>query len=783
MRILILSIVSLALVLLGNEHIGKLPALGRFFSPGHGFWQNGVHVPSGDIQLDIEGLTGEVQVILDDRLVPHIYANTLLDACRVQGYLHAKYRLWQMDLTQRATLGRLSEIFGKSLLDFDKRRRQIGLPYAADLAFEAVKKDRETLELLQAYADGVNAYIEQLKPSDYPIEFKLLGYEPEKVSPYNTVVIAISMAEVLCFRNEDIAMTNNLMWLGKEDFEHLFPLHNAKEDPVIPKSVDWDFSAIKSADSSKMVDHSIGAPDMNEHPKGLGSNNWAVAEGKSTYGTTMLANDPHLRLTLPSVWYENHISTPDVNVYGVSFPGAPGVIIGFNDSISWGITNVGLDVLDWYEIRWADEAKSQYWLDGKKKDVELRIETYKLKNGKTITDTVKWTYWGPVISKGKQDLAMHWILHDSTSSNTFKTFIELNKASNYSDFKKALQHFKAPAQNFLFASVEGDIAIHPQGRYPLRADGASRFVQDGSISRRLYQYVPSEHNPYAYNPPQEYLASANQRTTGTDYPYFYYGDFEQYRGRIINRYLREAKKLSIEDFMDFQNSNYSILAEELLPVLLSNIEVDKLSKNEKEFYDLLKEWDYSFDRDSRAASLFSNFVKQIQKNLWDEFGDKAGVRKPGTVTTTKILSAGIHPFIDKRDTRKVESAKELTTLSFKQLVDQFDRIEDIPLWHKQKNTTISHLAKIPAFSEHVKTGGFSEALNAQTQQTGPSWRMIVKMSKPIEAYGVYPGGQSGHPGSPHYTDMLDHWVQGKYYKLNNSRDLRSINKSYGITFK
>ncbi len=783
MRILLISILSALALYFGGTAQGKLPPLAKFFSPNEGFWQNEIRESTTDLSIDIPGLKSSVKVVMDKKLVPHIYAQNLQDAYRVQGYLHAKYRLFQMDLTHRATLGRLSEVFGKRLLDYDKSQRRIGLPQAAERGYAVLKQDTQSLVLLQAYADGVNSYIDQLKPRDYPIEFKLLSYKPQPVSPFNTIVITISMAQVLSSWNEDIPITNNYTHLGRELFNDLFPLYNPKQTPVIPREESWDFRPVIEQDTSYSPATTIEDLYKPPYPKGIGSNNWVVAPKKSKTGSALLANDPHLNLTLPSIWYENHISTPTTNVYGVVFPGAPGVIIGFNDSIGWGITNVGQDVIDWYKIHWVDSTKMQYWIDGKKKDVELKVEAYDLKKAGRVLDTIRWTVWGPVITKNDVDLAMNWVIHNDIKSSTFKTFLMLNSARNYKEYREALSNFEAPAQNIIFASTSGDIALYPQGKYPLRKGPASRFVQDGSTAHPLlHRFIPSEHNPHSVNPAQGYLASANQRTTDRSYPYFYLGGFDQYRGRIINRFLRSKERLDIDDFIRFQNSNYSIFAEELLPLMLDYIDPSDLNSKQRAFYATLKDWNYSFDKDSRAAVLFDELYPILQDELWDEFEAIPFGKKPGKVMTIEILQKDQHPFIDHLQTDRKESAKDIALQSFLKMVDHYDQVDDIPPWSEVKKTKIAHLARLPGFSEYTDTGGYDEALNAQTTKAGPSWRMILDMTRPIEAYGVYPGGQSGHPGSYYYTDMLDEWASGKYFKLHNSPRAEEIEKLYNIHF-
>ncbi len=359
-----------------------VPAFGKLLSPFEGFWQNGEALSSKPQDIIIPQLKSNVKVAYDDRLIPHIFADNISDAYYVQGYLHATNRLWQMDFITRAAGGRLSEVLGNRILrgtmttiDFDKLNRRRGIVASAEKTVKEWEKDAETWALVQSYCAGINSYISELKYKNFPIEYKIFGIAPEQWTPLRMALLAKYMAMDLALGQEDLGMTNAKTLFGG-DFDNLYPTYFKEQDPVVPKGTSWGGSAETAkptmSDSLKSMisfnDFEEARPDPSN-----GSNNWAVAGSKTKNKKPILCGDPHLGLRLPSIWYEIEISTPEMNVYGVSLPGLPSVIIGFNDHIAWTQTNVGHDVADWYSIKWKDNSRTEYLLDGNYKKADIRI--------------------------------------------------------------------------------------------------------------------------------------------------------------------------------------------------------------------------------------------------------------------------------------------------------------------------------------------------------------------------------------------------------------------------
>ena len=785
-KFIIALVFTVGLVYLMNNPINTgntpVPAVGKLFNPFSGFWQNAERV--GDYhseQLNFSQLSAPVKVVYDNRMVPHIFAQNNDDATFVQGYITAQHRLWQMDISTRATSGRLAEILGPNLIKRDKIQRRKGLVFAAYNALKAWKKNPVAQKNMEAYTAGVNAWIIQLTPKDYPIEFKLMDYTPEPWTELKTAIFVKSMAESLCSRENDLESTNALNVFGRETFDFLYPEYNPKQDPIIPTGTEWKFDPIQVETKAEEKPIMIGAIPNRPFEKPdpfWGSNNWAVAGSKTASGNPILCSDPHLMLNLPSIWYEMQIHLPKSNAYGVSLPGIPGIIIGFNEDIAWGQTNVGHDVMDWYKIKWANEKKDTYLLDGKEVEVEWRHEKIGVKGAADIIDTVKYTKWGPIVhddaENAYQDMALRWLAHDEPNPEESIMFFHLNQAKNYQDFSKALTSYVSPAQNFVFAAKNGDIAIKVNGRLPIKRKEQGRFVQDGSSSNNAWSgYIPMDQIPQMKNPARGFVASANQNSTAPDYPYYYNGGFEDYRGRILNRKLAAMNNITAKDMMKLQNDTYSLKAEEVLPLLLKQLDESNLADKESGMLKILKDWDYRYDKNKVAPILFDIWYSAFYKATWDEIyalDKKQAMLFPETWRTIALLHDDPNNiFFDDKNTAEVETAQAIARSSFNTMITKVEewtakgnKLE----WANYKKTKIGHLGQIPAFSSDlVLSGGSGNALNAIRRSSGPSWRMVVELGDKVTAHGIYPGGQSGNPGSPFYDNMIDDWANGKYNKL------------------
>ena len=778
----IFGLLTIALIVILNSSIVIPAPLGKLLAPQSGVWQNAEPVDADfSDELSFPQLKGNVNVYFDDRLVPHVFADKDDDAFFVQGYLHAKFRLWQMEFQTYAAAGRLSELIGEKARDYDRDKRRLGMVFAAENSLKEVEKDPATLAECNNYTAGVNAYIESLRESTLPIEYKLLGYKPEKWNNLKTALFLKFMSLDLAGAENDFENTNAKSVFSSADFDKIYPIIMDSLDPIVPKGTVFPAPGIElkipsTADSLYYSKKDSATIDEQKPDPDNGSNNWAVSGIKTKSGYPILCNDPHLGLNLPSLWYEMQISTPTFNVYGVSFPGAPAIIIGFNDSCAFGFTNAMRDVRDYYEIKFRDDSRKEYWFNYEWHKTTFRIEHIKTKGEPDFLDTVAYTNIGPVMydksfSGGRTTndkyYAVRWKAHDP--SNELKMFTLLDKAKNYDDYLEAIKYLHTPGQNCLFASKSGDIAIWDQGEFPAKWKRQGDFVMQGTDSSYLWQgMIPQEENPHMVDPERGFVSSANQLPADTSYPYYLGGSYPPYRGWEINKRLNEMSNITPQDMMKLQTDNYNVFAGMAVPVLLKNIDVAKLNGDERKYYDLLKAWDLRDEVQSKGATIFVLAWDSLENRVWkDEFmrSHDPLVFPHESTLLDNILKDSAFKFIDDINTPQVETLEDIVTSAFKNAAMALKNVEAEGMleWGKYKDTQVQHLGRIEAFSrEHLPIGGGGHSINATKSQHGPSWRMVVSLTPQTEAWGVYPGGQSGNPGSRFYDDFVDTWVKGDY---------------------
>ncbi len=800
LRFILSTVACLGLVWFLNSPVNTgtttLPPLGKFFSPSHGFWVNAEKDKYLNTALRLGDVEEHIEVVFDHRLVPHIFAMNDHDLYFAQGYITAMHRLWQLDISTRAAAGRLSEIMGEDGLIYDKRQRRRGMTYGAENTLASWQKDAESMQMLEAYSAGINAYISRLKPRNYPLEFKLMNYSPEPWSVYKSALFVKSMCVTLNSKDYDLEFSTLLEILGQEQFDFLYPEFNPNTDPVIPAGTKWEFDPLIAQTAGPPV---VPAPKGRGKRTGaeeeyfVGSNNWAVSGEKTASGNPILCNDPHLSLSLPSIWYEIHLNSPEQNCYGVSLPGMPCIVSGFNDEAAWGMTNVGQDVLDWYQIDWANDKKTKYYLDGEVMDVSYRYEKIVVANGETLIDTVVYTKWGPVMPEGSHEgLALRWISHDGGPFSDAMTFRALDKSKNVSEFLAAMDLYHTPAQNFVFADRGNNIAMRVGGSLPLRPEGQGRFVSDGSKSDNGWtRTIPPAHNPVTVNPERGFVSSANQRSTDATYPYYYTGGryFEDYRGNTLNRYLSSMNDITRDDMQQLQQSSFSMKAEQILPAMLSAIENLSLTDEEQKIADALHEWDYNYGYEAIEPIYFELWYNNVYYNTWDEFDtipDTLAYTMPESWRLIDLaLNSPDTTVFDLVSTDRKESFSDIVKLS---LGEALEEIEELPsgskTWGAYRTTTIQHLANIPGMSVKLNnTSGHGDALNAISERNGPSWRMIVELNDPVVAHVVYPGGQSGNPGSQYYDNLIDDWAEGRYYKVQFANNPKDISALYSLSIE
>jgi penicillin amidase len=779
-------LLTVSLVYVLDTSFGTIPALGKFFSPQQGFWQQAEPFDkSYNENIDLTGLNGEVSVYFDERLVPHIYADKQENAVFMQGYLHAKFRLWQMEFQTHAAAGRISEIVGTKAVDFDRQQRRLGMVYAAENMLKTMEDDPLTKMLCDAYTSGVNAYIDQLSEAGLPLEYKLLGYRPERWTNLKIALFVKAMTKNLSAKSDDLERTLALSVFSDEQMKILFPDIEKALDPIVPKGTVFAPAGIvpkapADADSVYLRKRdSIFTPLIDKPHPHNGSNNWAVSGSRTKNGAPLLCNDPHLLIKLPSVWYEMEMSGPDINVYGVSFPGIPGIVIGFNDHIAWGVTNSERDVMDYYEIKFKDEERKEYWFNNEWKPADRRVEKIVVKGDKEVNDTVAYTIFGPVIfdqgfpdknSEGKS-IAVRWKAHDP--SNEAKTFWLLNHARNYAEFENAIKYFECPGQSFVFASKNGDIALHQQGAFPAKWNRQGLYVMPGYDSAYMWQgMIPQQDNPFQYNPERGFVASGNQRPVDSTYPYYIPGGYYLYRGMTINRVLNGLNSADVGDMMRLQNDNYNPLAAAALPHLLRVMETSAAFGEARNFLDTMKLWNFNNHPNLAAPTIFSLWYDSLQAMVWDD--ELGALKEKGLYPEQPTLIEAFEKdsnfiYLDNIHTSKKETWNDVVRQSFRKILPVIKTLQQQNklLWADYKNTTLFHLlgkSMLPLAAQHLFIGGGNNSVNATQHDHGPSWKMIVDLSGETSAYVIYPGGQNGNPGSRYYNQFVNTWTQGRYYK-------------------
>jgi penicillin amidase len=808
-----------------------VPALGPFFHPPQGFWTNTLPETtdrSGERSITIDHPQAKGEIFFDERSVPHIFADDLESACFLQGYVMAADRLWQMDISTRSTEGRLSEVLGSRTLsrDIDQIRR--GYRVAAQRTVDTMMVHfPDDYRAAVAYSDGVNAFIDQLSPEQYPFEYKFFDHAPLRWSPYRSALLLKGMAQGLSARYEDVAAEKTLAYLGEEAYRELFPDRFPDASPIVPdeayanrrnpktsaaqsasismaparrgNSPEWVSSATSDSRERDLNSVAQAHPTQPNRPvfatteefeeeklpftsfprdPDNGSNNWAVSGKKSNTGSPLMANDPHLGLSLPSVWYEAQIKYGDVNARGVGLPGAAGLAMGYNDHIAWGETNVGHDVTDWYRITWTDSSRTHYLLDGETVAATIVRDTIIIKGEEDLVIETPWTIFGPVpLTEGPYaDMAMRWMAHDAPGQgrphSTGGTFLRLQSATSYDDYVDALRGYVNPAQNFLMASRQGDVAMRPNGYFPLRPEGNGRFPYAGDTRASSWRgYIPFEERPVHKNPARGFVSSANQVTTGPKYPYPYQGRFGEYRGRIINRKLSRETTMNQRKMKELQLSSYSLLAEELVPWLIARVDRGSLDDNGRQLLRVLSEWDYYFTAESRGATLFEQWRQKVYDLTFDELPRDSGYLRPEIWLWNDLLSEQPdHVIFDIDSTENFrETAATLTQRAFDELLEELDGQLPEP-WYIARDARIQHLGRIPGFgTNRIKAPGARMVPRVFDDGFGASWRMVVELGENPRAWGALPGGPSGQPASQHYTTGLDDWINGRYHELTRWR--------------
>ena len=672
-------------------------------------------VTSGELQLG--GLENPVDIYRDSFGIPNIYAQTAHDLYFAQGYVHAQDRFWQMDFWRHIGSARLSEMFGDSQLDTDIFLRTLGWARVAQEVIDSMPADE--LAILQAYADGVNAYLADHKGAALSLEYAVLklqnsGYAPEPWQPLHTLtwinVMAWSLGETRM--NLEIERAVLMKSLTAEQIAELFPPYPSDHPLVVPDYSRGSVTSITAFDSysrQSLADLTPAFEILHENianvqsvlgssASGIGSNNWVIAGSRTTTGKPYLANDMHLGEQMPSIWYEVGLHCAPVsadcpfNVAGYSFAGVPGVIVGHTDRIAWGFTNVGPDVIDLYIEKINPENPNQYEVNGQWVDMELVPEKINVAGGSPHELTVRYTRHGPIIWDNPDDhqkvqdtwgielptdfaISLRWTALEA--NNVLKTFILLDQGKDWAEFRQAASYFAVPSQNMVFADVDGNIGYQTPGKIPIRLPGHSGEVPvPGWTDDYEWQgYIPFDQLPNAFNPPEGYIVSANNYIVGSDYPYNLTAVDYGFRAERIVQMIEDAPgEIDAAYIQTMHGDDYNASAAFMVPLLMN---LPLQDAHLSQVRDLLKGWNYQDQMDLTPPAIYNVFWRavlgrtfhdQIPQDFWPE-GDSNWFE-----IMRRLVQIPDSDWWDDKTTPGIEKRDDIFSLAFSQAVGELEQV-------------------------------------------------------------------------------------------------------------
>ena len=769
-------------------------------------------LPQYEGEVNVAGISDRVEIYRDTMAVPYILAKTEEDAAFALGYIHAQERLFQMDLVRRAGAGRLSEILGSDALIFDRMLRTVGIKKTSEKTIKIVKP--EVLELLNAYSAGVNQYLKDAK-GKFPVEFDILGYDPYEWKPEDCIIISKMMSwELNISWWADISFTQLIQKLGEEKVKEILPIWQENAPYVIPPEIK-SYPKINTTliEIDKSFRKLLGINGTH-----LGSNNWVIDSSLSVSGKPIIANDPHLAYSAPGKWYAVVIRAGNWNVEGITLPGVPAVVIGKNQNISWTLTNIMLDDADFY-IEKLDSTGTKYLFNNEWKEIKETEEIIKVKDSVDVRLKIRSTHRGPLISDihpysflysdedfRKIAMSMRWVGMETTEETN--SFYLINMAQNWSEFKEAVNLFSAPGQNFVYADKNGNIGYLFGGKLPKRESTSPTFIFDGTTDKYDWKgYVNRTEIPDLLNPPQKFIATANNKTL-KDFKYHISNLWEpSSRIERITQILTSKNKHSVSDFKNYQMDQVSLYAEKMTKYILSAFANVKVTdKNLSLALELFKNWNYEMNEFSQVPAIYSVFYVNLLRNIYyDELGDDLFnqfifVSSIPYRSVLTILENPSHPWFDNIKTSDYEERDHIIRRS---LVDALSELEktfskDIKEWQWGKIHTLTHkhifAGQFFLLDKFINIGPFPIGGDGTTifnteypfykaignyprfdhkpfdDILGPSMRYIFDFSNPNEFYLILTTGESGNVMSNHYKDMTPKWLKGEYMTIKTDKE-------------
>jgi penicillin amidase len=777
-----------------------LPAASTVLDPVDGLYRTARHAtpPADTTRLRLPGLTAPVTILRDRRHVPHIYAESDRDAVIALGYVTAQDRLFQLDFIPRVASGRLAEAFGPQAVQTDRFLRRTGMEWGARKNLERIRAaDGIELRSLEWYGRGVNAYLDRTSPKDLPLEFRLLGYRPDRYRPLQALRLLQYMTFDLTYNSDDPAYTRLRKRLGADAYETLYPAHpTGLYEPIVPPDQQLRAQTRRSSGESGTATAAVrSVPERRRAGQqslrrlvgwrdapGKGSNNWAVHGTKSETGAPLLAGDMHLSLSLPSIWYEAHLVTPTMNAYGITVPGAPVLVQAFNQHVGWTLTNTGADVIDHLSLR-LDSTRTRYRFDGGWRALRRVVDTIRVNGGAPVPDTMYFSHHGPVRMEAggpQRAIAERWVAHDS--SRTLKALWMMNRADSLAALTDALRLWDTPMQNILYAGREGGIAIRSTGALPIRRSGTGRGLLAGSTDAHAWVgRVPFDSLPAARNPAQRYLASANQVPTGPRYPYYLGHDWgDGYRSLRINELLRADSAHSVADFRRYQRDVHVQQRDVFVPFLRP---LDDLSRRADTLRRMLQTWNGEAGPDRPEPLVMDEFLSLLRRETWDE-PVFATAPDPEDAQLAHLLRTRPEArWFDVQATDVREDASALLTRVLEATADtmaaRYGWTPQDWRWGDHHELVVRHLSGSellrPLWRGPYEYPGFAATLSpgrGRTVTHSASQRVLIDFStSPPTGYGVYPGGQNGRPLDPYFYDtQLPTYLDFEYFPLRTAAE-------------
>jgi penicillin amidase len=734
-------------------------------------------------KITVPGLMKPVDIIRDSYGMPHIYAQTDEDVYFALGYCMAQDRLFHMDLMRRAARGQLAEILGKDLVSVDRFFRTITAGKSVEDIAAAYTP--ETLSASQAYTAGVNHFIAHHK-GPLPIEFTILGYTPQPWQPSDGVAVHYVMSvDLNTAFGVEMLHAAVIEKVGETLAQEIFPDYPEGYPLIIPEGL----AALEFLKTLNL------AGEMRGTEGGGASNSWVVSGDKSTTGKPILANDPHLGHRAPGIWYEAHLVTPSMNVSGAVLPGIPFVIIGANEHVAWGFTNVMADDADFYVEKINPANSDQYEFIGRWEDMQIKEEVIKVKDADDVTFKVRLTRHGPIVDEinhyeepKNTALAMRWTAYETLQASPF---IELSTAKSVDDIEKAAAFFKCPGQNWVYADDQGNIGYWAAVAIPIR-DGFSGAVPvPGWDGKHEWKgYVPTGQQPHLRNPDRGWIATANNKHVGDDYPYpisHYYAMPDRFVR--IQQMITAKEKFDTRDFAEMQADFYVVLAKEWVPMMLASLSLSgkQFSENEQKAMAALKKWNFVAGTEDIAPTIFHATINAMVKNTFkNRLGDDLYaqyIKNKDVVFNAmrNLIAAGESTWFDDPDTAEREGVNDIIGKSFRDAVVYLNekmgsRVDDWK-WGNLHTLTLYHpFGKSSSLMGYFMNigpypmGGSIATVNPQPYKLSEPWegyhgaslRYIIDFADRKNSRRVIPAGISGNFMSPHYDDQAELWRTGKY---------------------